>query len=687
MAGKPTYKELSKRVRVLEAEVKDLRNTESADDMLDVDVQTLADTFPGGCIISTPDGELLYVNRTMLTISGYASREDFLGTGVAEFWYDPKDRKKFFNRLEKGKARSMEFRFRRKDGSIAWGALSAVRQNIEGNTRILTFVSDITEQKEMQHSLEENQEVIRQLIESTSLGIAIFQNGRIVFANKVVQDILGYTQKEIQAFGKQDVESLMHPDDVPRALKRISDQEKSKTLLPFQEYRFKRKDGVYIWIELHFTPFMYRDERAVGVLLRDITRRKDLEQEILLSGENFTSLAENTYFGLFIMGDEGVVYSNPKALDILGYTPEEVKAESLPGLATSFHPDDMDRFRQRHKDGLTGKKLEPVQEYRLYKKDGQMIWVETAATALNFDRKPAWMVMYRDISERKNLEQTLRESEEKYRKLIEDSADGIALVENAEFTYANLSLARMLGFERGEELVGLPLTDLLAPEFKDLMIERGKKREGGENVPDRYDFLAQRKDGGTFWANLTASLITYKGRRVLQGIVRDISKEKQAEEQLKSHQATLEGLVEKRTEELGESNIALKILLQRQTDDTTEFERKVLFNIKELVQPYVGKLKQSRLNKSQKTWVGILETNLGNIVSPLVHGISLDYLKFTPTEVQVANFVKQGKTTTQIAEVMNLSEKTIGYHRDNIRKKVGIRNKRINLRTFLLSMK
>jgi DNA-binding CsgD family transcriptional regulator len=98
------------------------------------------------------------------------------------------------------------------------------------------------------------------------------------------------------------------------------------------------------------------------------------------------------------------------------------------------------------------------------------------------------------------------------------------------------------------------------------------------------------------------------------------------------------------------------------------------------------KLKKTRLDDIQKTYLGIIESNLDDIISPFVRGSSINLLDFTPTELQVANLVKQGKITKEIASILNLSPKTIEFHRDNIRKKMGIKNRKINLRTHLLSL-
>ena len=125
--------------------------------------------------------------------------------------------------------------------------------------------------------------------------------------------------------------------------------------------------------------------------------------------------------------------------------------------------------------------------------------------------------------------------------------------------------------------------------------------------------------------------------------------------------------------------------MKKRDEDKEELEEKMLFNVKNLVMPYLEKIKSSRLDDRQKTLVAIMESNLNDILSPFVRGMSTKHLNLTPSELQVADLVKNGKTTKEIAGLLHLSEKTIEFHRDNIRKKIGIKDKKINLRTYLLS--
>ncbi len=144
--------------------------------------------------------------------------------------------------------------------------------------------------------------------------------------------------------------------------------------------------------------------------------------------------------------------------------------------------------------------------------------------------------------------------------------------------------------------------------------------------------------------------------------------------------------LENRTQDLEEVNAALKVLLKQREGDRKELEERIVANFRELVRPLLEKLAASGLNDRQKAFLEMTESELDNILAPFLSKVSAGHLKLTPTEIQVANMVKHGKSTKEIAELMHLSVKTVQVNRNNIRRKLGIINKKINLRTYLLSV-
>jgi len=184
-------------------------------------------------------------------------------------------------------------------------------------------------------------------------------------------------------------------------------------------------------------------------------------------------------------------------------------------------------------------------------------------------------------------------------------------------------------------------------------------QEGHRTAPGEAEFL-------TAIANALAGVIARKQ-------IDDALKQREKELEIKSGN-------------LEEMNSALKVLLQRREDDRKELEEKVLSNVKELVVHNLEKLRNTRLDAKQSGYVDVLESNLNSIVSPFSRTLSHQFLNFTPVEIEVADLVRQGKRTKEMADLLNVSQRTIEFHRQNIRSKLGIKQKKANLRTRLLSI-
>ena len=135
-----------------------------------------------------------------------------------------------------------------------------------------------------------------------------------------------------------------------------------------------------------------------------------------------------------------------------------------------------------------------------------------------------------------------------------------------------------------------------------------------------------------------------------------------------------------------ELNTALKVLIRQREDDKNEIEEKILSHIKKLVLPHVDKLKRGRLDSDDIAHVNILESNLKNIISPFSHKLAFRCLNLTHKELQVACFIKEGRTTKEIAHLMNVSTRAIDIHRYNIRRKLGLNKKSVNLHSHLNSL-
>ncbi len=189
-----------------------------------------------------------------------------------------------------------------------------------------------------------------------------------------------------------------------------------------------------------------------------------------------------------------------------------------------------------------------------------------------------------------------------------------------------------------------------------------------------------------FGKDLCFNIKAFKVGNGLGIITTDNTLRKRTERELARHRNHLEELVRERTINLEEANTALEVLLRKREKDKRDLEENMLYNVKELVLPYLEKLGRQPLNKRQEALLGIAVANLSEVVSPFARGLSNRYLRLTPTEIQMADLIKRGKTTKEIAEMLCLATSTIDFHRDNIRNKLGIKKKKINLKTYLSSL-
>jgi PAS domain S-box-containing protein len=213
-----------------------------------------------------------------------------------------------------------------------------------------------------------------------------------------------------------------------------------------------------------------------------------------------------------------------------------------------------------------------------------------------------------------------------------------------------------------------------------------------------HEYRFKHKDGKYRWMRDELRLVRdSKGNPTeIVGYWIDITERRQAEEALKKKEAALKAkkhelqevnaALKAKKHELQALNTALRVLLKGRDKDKAELEEKVLSNVQELVTPYIHKLRNSRLDMKQTTYVNILESNLTDIISPFVRQLSLKYSALTPKEIQVAQLIREGRNSREIAELLNSSKKTIESHRQGIRIKLGMKGTKGNLRSFLSSM-
>jgi len=299
-----------------------------------------------------------------------------------------------------------------------------------------------------------------------------------------------------------------------------------------------------------------------------------------------------------------------------------------------------------------------------------------------------------EIAGRIQAERSLEVSEERFRSILDNSYDLIfrANLNENTFEYVSPSSKRIFGYYP-EELIDMgfkKLRSLVHPDD----YERFKihynifKARSPEEIDATIEHRMKHKNLGYRWVSHSRTVLFDKINKPVAviGNVRDIHDQKQAEMKLQELHEALEVKVKQRTNSLEEVNNALKVMLKKEEEIRVEFGDKILANVKEVILPFIEKMKSTPLSSRQNKYMDTLESGINQIVSPFLHTLTSSFLNLTPGEIQIANLIKNGKTTKDIAELLNLSTRTIEFHRANIRNKVGIKNKKTGLRSYLLSI-
>ncbi len=347
-------------------------------------------------------------------------------------------------------------------------------------------------------------------------------------------------------------------------------------------------------------------------------------------------------------------------------------------------------------------------------KEGKIIYFHCTANVASRDKdnKPVTVLeISRDITEGKQAEEALRESENRLRRLAENAPDLIYRMSlpDGKYEYVSPASYDMTGFTPEEHYNGtIDIKKAIHPDFAEYLDRQWKDLLRGE-MPPFYEYKIIHRNGGERWLYQRNVLIRDESGSpvAIEGIVTDITDRKRMEEELKAHRDHLGELVAERTGQirqeiarrkekekelsvkskaLEEVNAALRVLLKQREEDRQELEGKFVSNVREMVLPYIQIIKKGQwLDPKHRAYLDIAETNLREIISPFLNTVR--QLNFTPKEIEVSSLIKEGRTTKEIAELMSVAPSAVDSHRNNIRIKLGLNNKKANLRSYLLSLK
>jgi len=405
-----------------------------------------------------------------------------------------------------------------------------INELAELRQRVTKFEELETKLKKTKDKLEHQKKHLESLIKYSSLAIVTLDEGQIIIScNRDFEKLFQFEESEI--IGKNLDELIAGQKYLEDAVSYTKEALSGKAIHGYGER--KRKDGIYIDVEFFGVPVVI-DGKLVGAygIYQDISERKQAE-------ELFRTLFDRSPVGLFIIQDRKFKLINPQFLQLTGYKEDEfLDTDSLAFIL----PEDRNMVMENTIKMLKGKLFLPF-EFRVINKSGETRWIEQTITSIQYQTRPAVLGYYVDITERKQAEDALEQSEERYRDLVENSFDGIFIQKGPKIIFTNQRLNKMLGYEIGE-LLGLDHWLVYHPDYQELTRKRALARMQGEKIPPQYEVKLQRKDGSWFYGEINARVISFEEGPGIQVWVRDISERKQAEEELRDSEKRLKTILD-----------------------------------------------------------------------------------------------------------------------------------------------
>ena len=418
---------------------------------------------------------------------------------------------------------------------------------VKEKTEELRNANEQLQEKITQHLLAEqalraSELNFRSLVELSPDGIGIERDGIVVFINSAGTNIFGAESAE-QIIGKSVVE-LVHPDYRETVQERLSKVTTQGSISRFIELQFVRLDGSTIDVELGSTPCFYKNEQVAQAVFRDITKRKMIERTLHESEDKFRTLAETTASSIIIFQGTNIVYANPAAQILSGYTSEDLEKMNFWDIV---HPS----YSERSKDWGTrrqqGEELPSHLELPILRKNGEMRWVDYTAAVIDYLGAKAVLGTGIDITERKHAEEALRNSEEQYRMLVQSANSIILRMDtNGVVKFFNEFSQKFFGYA-AEEILGRNVVGTIVPETDSSGRNLAEMIRDIGQRPDQYEFNQNenmRCNGERVWIAWTnKAIIDNDGTvREILCIGNDITMLKQAEEKLLYHKKQLQSL-------------------------------------------------------------------------------------------------------------------------------------------------
>lgn len=393
-----------------------------------------------------------------------------------------------------------------------------------------SIVHDISDRKRAEEALQAERAKFRTLVDSAPFGLAVIdRTGTFQYLNPKFSEMFGYDLEDMPNgkvwLSEADPEPEYTRDAISAWISNLGRSELDEQLPP-RVFEVRCKDGTIKAVD--FRPVQLPSGEQL-LTCEDVTERKRAEQALKESEEKYRRLVDLAPDGIHVNVGGCFAFANAAMARLLGIErPEELLGKEV---CNFVHPDYQRSARERVNVTLHKNASVPLAEERFIRVDGTDIDVEVAAAGITFQGQKGAQVVVRDITERKRAEAALRESEEKYRLVVENAYESIMVIQDGMLKFVNPRVGETLGLS-DEELQGAPYLDFIHPDDRDTVLQRLEKRIRGEPIPPYRPFRLVKKDGSIRWVETSAVLITWEGRPALLGFVTDVTNRRKMEEEL-----------------------------------------------------------------------------------------------------------------------------------------------------------